>query len=207
MKPLIVTALWLLPSYSQAASVHHLMDEALGRYLAAQRDLAADRAGVLAGHFAALDHALAKMEQTIAKGAKPGGEKLRAQVVEARRVLREKAADFASGDLERTRQHFFALSKPLIRYVGTFRAREGRYQTFYCSMKKAAWIQTENTPANPYYGAKMLQCGDRVRTRDEPGQAPAPKAACPGAGERHRDRFLVPRRHAQATTQIPNLLV
>jgi Cu(I)/Ag(I) efflux system membrane fusion protein len=152
---------------------HAAMDEVLAHCLAMRRDLAADRAGGLAGHARGLEAALSRAGRLAASWKGEKAPFLRQHIQAALRALSEGRADFASGELERVRKQFFNLSKPLIRYVGWFRARDGRYRTFYCSMKKAAWIQEEAKPGNPYYGAKMLECGERVRTHGEPMEAPA----------------------------------
>jgi hypothetical protein len=168
---------WASSSAWAAAPETSRMDTALQHYLAMERDLATYQAAHLGHHAQALEAALAAAEK------KPPAGKRRARVLEqvreARRVLREGAADFASGDLERVRKHFFALSKPLIRYVGYFRASEGRYLTFFCPMKKAAWLQADATPKNPYYGKAMDKCAERVRTRGEPASLSAPPAPAP----------------------------
>jgi hypothetical protein len=35
---------------------------------------------------------------------------------------------------------------------------------FYCPMKKAIWLSSENTVKNPYYGKQMLTCGSLQET-------------------------------------------
>jgi hypothetical protein len=160
-----------------APGPHGAMNEALAHYLGMRRDLAADRAGSLAAHARGLEAALARAARLAASWKGEKAPFLRQQVAGAQRALQAGRADLTSGDLERVRKQFFALSKPLIRYVGWFRAREGRYRTFHCSMKKAAWIQEEPKPGNPYFGPKMLRCGERVRTHGEPVEAPAAQPA------------------------------
>ncbi|GMU64190.1 MAG: hypothetical protein AMXMBFR36_04640 [Acidobacteriota bacterium] len=36
------------------------------------------------------------------------------------------------------------------------------WQLYYCPMADGYWIQTAEGVRNPYYGAKMLACGDKV---------------------------------------------
>lgn len=52
------------------------------------------------------------------------------------------------------------LSKPMAMWV-TMSKPKG-VSVMYCSMAPGSWLQRGTTVANPYYGAKMLRCGDIV---------------------------------------------
>jgi len=71
----------------------------------------------------------------------------------------------ASKNIADARSGFLALSKemqPLIEHVGTTNKTD--LFVVHCPMafdgQGANWIQDDKTVANPYYGARMLRCGD-----------------------------------------------
>ena len=37
----------------------------------------------------------------------------------------------------------------------------------FCSMAKGSWLQKEKVIANPYYGSKMLRCGEIISGKDK----------------------------------------
>lgn len=66
-----------------------------------------------------------------------------------------------AGELARQREVFAEIS-PMIWELIQQVDHSGRtiyYQ--YCPMKKAYWLSTEAKIRNPYYGAKMLNCGSQ----------------------------------------------
>src|SRR5262245_3871710 len=63
-------------------------------------------------------------------------------------------------DLEGAREAFGALSDAVIGYVRAGRRPlDGAIYTAYCPMARKSWLQRGPTIANPYYGAKMPDCG------------------------------------------------
>jgi hypothetical protein len=62
--------------------------------------------------------------------------------------------------LDSAREHFFSLTKPLVR----FRKLSGDQTTIvaYCPMTQKAWIQPEGEIGNPYMGQQMPKCGEVV---------------------------------------------
>ena len=70
------------------------------------------------------------------------------------------AAKMKAGDLEALR----APMKELSVAVDAFLRAAGTpgWQLYYCPMADGYWIQTAEGVRNPYYGAKMLSCGDNV---------------------------------------------
>lgn len=100
-----------------------------------QADLTADRAGVPADEL-------------------PEVEALLPQLLEAARTL-EKAEG-----LKASRDAFYALSKPLVRWRQA--AGQGP-EVVYCSMAKRSWLQPEGEEVgNPYHGEAMGGCGEVV---------------------------------------------
>lgn len=79
----------------------------------------------------------------------------------------ESASNEAVGadSIEGTRRAFASLSDAIIGLIKAFgHAESGDLYEIYCSMafdgKGASWIQVGDKIANPYYGTKMLKCGE-----------------------------------------------
>jgi hypothetical protein len=62
--------------------------------------------------------------------------------------------------LDGAREAFAELSRPLIRYREM--VSDERPNVVFCSMAKKPWLQDSEEITNPYYGSKMLRCGDIV---------------------------------------------
>ena len=62
--------------------------------------------------------------------------------------------------LDEAREAFAELSRPLIRYRAM--VSDERPNVVFCSMAKKPWLQDSDEITNPYYGSKMLRCGDIV---------------------------------------------
>ena len=147
------------------------MDGAVTHYVALCADLATGQLGTHAGHLRALEAALTASGKGTKKAAIAGstGSQVAALAREASAAIAPLLEELRNGFTKALRPRLFALSKPLVRYAGRFRAGGKRWKTYYCSMAKGSWLQVANDsqPSNPYYGGKMLRCGDPVRTRGE----------------------------------------
>ena len=86
----------------------------------------------------------------------PQIQKLLAQVTTASR-------DFQASDLEKARDGFFELSKPLLVYLNQSYERKDHYYRYFCSMKQRAWIQPDEGVRNPYAGQAMPTCGELIK--------------------------------------------
>ncbi|NLH74870.1 MAG: efflux RND transporter periplasmic adaptor subunit [Verrucomicrobia bacterium] len=83
-------------------------------------------------------------------------------------------------DLDAARKVFLPFSTNVVELVQSLRSEDARFaslKVFFCPMapKPGVWFQAKGPLRNPYYGAKMLYCGEEVtapaaRTRN---QAPA----------------------------------
>ncbi|MEM7351609.1 MAG: hypothetical protein AAF657_12510 [Acidobacteriota bacterium] len=75
--------------------------------------------------------------------------------------LRQAAADLARAEtLEATRDAFYALSKPLVRWRKV--ALGDLPVVVYCSMARRSWLQPKGDLGNPYHGHSMERCGEVV---------------------------------------------
>lgn len=63
------------------------------------------------------------------------------------------------------REAFKKLSRPFAMWVTM--SKPGEVNLVFCSMAKGSWLQKEKIIANPYYGAKMLRCGEIIRGKDK----------------------------------------
>ncbi len=62
--------------------------------------------------------------------------------------------------LDDARESFKKLSQPMAMWVTMSKPKN--IDVVYCSMAKASWVQKHGKVRNPYYGPKMLDCGDVV---------------------------------------------
>lgn len=78
-----------------------------------------------------------------------------------------KAIGKAQG-LEKARESFKKLSQPMAMWVGM--SKPTGVDVVYCSMVKGSWVQKRGKIRNPYYGARMLGCGEIVGSHSDEGQ-------------------------------------
>ena len=75
--------------------------------------------------------------------------------------IQQAASDLSSADgLASTREHFFALTRPMARYRKL--SGDQSFIVAYCSMAQKAWIQPAGEIGNPYMGQQMPKCGEVV---------------------------------------------
>jgi Cu(I)/Ag(I) efflux system membrane fusion protein len=112
-------------------------------YLRIQETLAADKTTGVRDQAGAIVSAAGKL-----------GKPAEAVVAAARQLQ-------MAGNLEASRDAFFALSSALFKFAdatGTSLGPEVRRA--YCPMEKKSWAQKDGQIANPYAGSRMLRCGE-----------------------------------------------
>lgn len=62
--------------------------------------------------------------------------------------------------IDKQRAAFKALSRPLAMWATM--SKPTGINVVFCSMARGSWLQRNKIIANPYYGAKMLRCGEVV---------------------------------------------
>ncbi|MBW2735711.1 MAG: DUF3347 domain-containing protein [Deltaproteobacteria bacterium] len=78
--------------------------------------------------------------------------------------IKTAAKDLAkASDLAAQRKAFMALSRPLAMWATM--SKPPGINVVFCSMAKGSWLQRDKSIANPYYGSKMLRCGEVVSGR------------------------------------------
>jgi Cu(I)/Ag(I) efflux system membrane fusion protein len=66
----------------------------------------------------------------------------------------------AAQALPEAREAFKKLSQPMAMWATMSKPKQ--VDVVYCSMAKASWVQKHGKIRNPYYGPKMLECGEIV---------------------------------------------
>ncbi|KAB2967951.1 MAG: DUF3347 domain-containing protein [Thermoanaerobaculia bacterium] len=126
---------------------------------------AGDAGAKLLGHYSRIYEALvadstagvAEAAAQLAAEARSRAHHGDAATLEALAAAAEKVK---GGDLKALREPFKGLSVAMdgfLRKAGT----KG-WSLYYCPMADGYWLQTADGVRNPYYGASMLRCGDKV---------------------------------------------
>lgn len=84
------------------------------------------------------------------------------------------AKRFGSDDIAAARAAFERMSTGMITYLKTDPAQQAGRMIVHCTMtfsgQGGAWVQVEGKVMNPYEGARMLHCGDKIAwSADVPG--------------------------------------
>ncbi|HMQ17154.1 MAG TPA: heavy metal-binding domain-containing protein, partial [Phycisphaerae bacterium] len=140
-----------------ATQVDHLMEH----YLALQKRFASDSTREVALHALGLVGAA----DEILRLADDPEARLPAEFFDAVRTLRAAALRTNSKDLDADRVTFVGLGgamKRVIEHVRPSVRQYPRLYLFHCPMTKGDWIQASEEMANPFYGFKMLKCGERT---------------------------------------------
>ena len=81
------------------------------------------------------------------------------------------AGRIAAQDIATARSAFKTMSEGMIEYVKADPGKQHGNMLVHCTMtfagKGAAWVQKEGKVMNPYEGAMMLHCGDKLQWSDE----------------------------------------
>ncbi len=138
-----------------AAQVDYLAEH----YLELQSLLASDRIAEVARQALAL---LAASEELARHLDDPGVHESR-KLRTATERLRAAALKITGENMEQDRAAFVGLSaamSTLIEVVRPSRDRWPKLYIYHCTMSKGDWIQSGPEKRNPYYGFKMLTCGE-----------------------------------------------
>ena len=123
-------------------------------YLQIQSTLAEDKLDNLAELGAAV------VTAAEGKADKPGVDK-----------ILQGAGRIAAQDIATARSAFKTMSEGMIEYAKADPDKQKGNMIVHCTMtfagKGAAWVQKEGKVMNPYEGAMMLHCGDKLQWSDE----------------------------------------
>lgn len=145
------------------------------RYLAIQQELANDDLEAAREVLPTLKTAIATVsEVSLAEDSRQAWEKEQVNLDKLTDVLKQ------SEDIQTMRAAFLPLSQEIGLLAKTFGFGEpGPVYELHCPMafdgRGAVWYQDEEDVHNPYFGAMMLKCADRVKrvVRDEPAAHPS----------------------------------
>jgi hypothetical protein len=70
----------------------------------------------------------------------------------------------AANDISKQRELFSSLSNNMISVAKAITLSDKEIYIDYCPMKKASWLSADKPIRNPYYGNKMLTCGNVKET-------------------------------------------
>jgi hypothetical protein len=149
---------------SAPAAIAVQMNYLMEHYLALQQRFASDRTTDVALNALGLVQAA----DEILKHVGDPGAGLPAEFAEAVRRLRAAALKTTGKDLEADRVTFVELSaamRTLVEHVRPDRSEYPKIYMFHCPMTKGDWLQVSPEMANPFYGFKMLKCGEPQETR------------------------------------------
>ncbi|MFQ6047738.1 MAG: hypothetical protein ACE5K7_00055, partial [Phycisphaerae bacterium] len=94
--------------------------------------------------------------------AEAGNAGMSAKGLSAVKAVRSAAVRVRGQDLDEDRAVFVDISRSvlaLLEHVRPDRSQWPRLYIFHCPMANADWLQASRSIANPYYGSKMLRCG------------------------------------------------
>jgi len=166
------TAVAADPMPAPGGRLNPAQEKALAEFLAVadgiSRALAADNLDQLKGHTGKLPNATASVVQAFGPGHP------------WRALLQRLAATAhwpAPANLDAARQAFLPFSTNVVELVQLVRGQAEAFRSlkvYQCPMAPppGLWFQAQGPLRNPYYGAKMLTCGNEIR----PAAAPAPAA-------------------------------
>lgn len=76
------------------------------------------------------------------------------------------AAELGKGDIAATRRSFKRVSDGMVEYMRSKPEMQNGNVIVFCPMafedRGALWVQAAGKIANPYFGASMLRCGDKL---------------------------------------------
>lgn len=160
------------------------LEHILEHYLPISKSLAGDS---LKGVKEDAEH-IAEMAGELSKIKCGASEEEQKKCQEMLSVIKSSAEKMNSDKIEDVRTAFGELSNALIECLTKCSAPEKEHYIFYCSMVKKHWIQDNKEVANPYYGSKMLKCGELKKTiggksegehKEGEGHHHSSKGACP----------------------------
>lgn len=129
------------------------LEKLVGLYVPMQEALAGDSVAVVSGQAAKL----AAEAEAILKAER---EKPTLDAIEDLEAVVVAAKGMKATEIQELREQFKAVSHAVGRLVG--RQTVAGHGIYYCPMADAYWVQKSGAVKNPYYGAKMLGCGEVV---------------------------------------------
>jgi hypothetical protein len=131
------------------------MQPVLAQYLKIHKALAGDSGKGIAKAAGQIEKLAARVDPSTVSGKHAAHYKSLPAKIKAAAAALRRAKGIAS-----QRKAFMALSRPLAMWATM--SKPAGVNVVFCSMAKGSWLQKDKTIANPYYGKKMLRCGEIV---------------------------------------------
>jgi Cu(I)/Ag(I) efflux system membrane fusion protein len=152
---LAAAALLLVAGAAGAAEFDRAMEPILTEYLEIHAALAADEINGVGEAVRAIEDLVSQLDPNAASGEHAEHYESIPKALLAACEKLERADDIGA-----MRDAFADLFKPISMWVTM--AKPKGMSVMYCPMRKAGWVQRGSEVANPYYGAQMLGCGEKV---------------------------------------------
>lgn len=124
-------------------------------YLTIQESLAADTVDHLAPN---AQRALAALNRLDTSAIKGPNEKIYKNL--PKQLIRAFTKIGQATQLDQARKIFYKVSRPITMWAST--AQPKNTQLMFCSMANGGWLQKKGPIRNPYFGKKMLECGEVI---------------------------------------------
>ncbi|MHC4234400.1 MAG: efflux RND transporter periplasmic adaptor subunit, partial [Planctomycetota bacterium] len=154
----------LTPPATAPDRVARQVDFITEHYLNVQRLLASDRTDGVARNALGLVGA----SEELARSLTQPGVAVPAAVAAAVEQLHAAALKVTGESIEADRVTFVALSaamRALVEHIRPDAERWPKLYIYHCPMSKGDWLQASEKKTNPYYGFKMLRCGELQGTK------------------------------------------
>ncbi len=154
----------LVQPQTAPAKVAAQMDFITEHYLELSRLLASDTTGGVPLNALGI----ASAAEELSKQLQDPGVELPAEVTVAAERLRSAALKTTGQDIQADRVTFVELGaamRTLIQHIRPDKKRWPKLYIYHCPMSKGDWIQSVEQKANPFYGFKMLRCGELQATK------------------------------------------
>lgn len=164
----ILTAVFIISAVSSAGSplfagsekFDAKMQPVLAEYLKIADTLASDKTDGVADSAKKIETLAGDLSPSLAAGEHASHYKsIPGKISEAARRTAQ------SRDISSARAAFVDLSKPMVMWASM--SKPSGINVVYCSMNPGSWLQKGDRIRNPYYGAKMLTCGEIISGPDK----------------------------------------
>ena len=151
----VLSAAVAVSSPAQAAEMPAgALEKLVGLYVPMQEALAGDS-------IATVKEQAAKVASEAEAILMTKGEKPSLEAIEGLEAVVAAAKATNAAEVKALREQFKALSRAVAQLVE--RQAVAGHGIYFCPMADAYWIQKSGAVKNPYYGAKMLGCGEVVK--------------------------------------------
>ena len=157
MKALFIPLAALL--FSTASAQSKSVSTVLNTYYKLKNELVAGNSSAASTAAADFKSAVAAVNSSTASAAE-----VKAFEPVKQKLQTDAAAIAGANDIDKQRELFATLSTTMISLAKSISLSDKEIYVDYCPMKKASWLSAEKAIKNPYYGNKMLTCGNVKET-------------------------------------------